>query len=154
MLFKSIFRKSSKERNILLTLLALAFVSCFFIMDLFFDDYIQYSVMFIVLLVVSNCIEISMSILLSKIIPSDWKFIGFSNGFIISVVNSLGKTVGSVLISVSLIISNKMLIITYSICAGLFLIAIVLCFVFYSDLRVKAIARIMNNRTIMKRNEH
>ena len=60
---------------------------------------------------------------------------------------TLGRTLGSNFVLISgLIYYEDINIITYSFCTVLFVFLIVLTFIFYTELRVKAIARIINKK--------
>jgi MFS family permease len=150
-IFKKVTLKYTRERKILIYLLFICFFGCFFIVDFFYDSIYVYSVFFVILVIVTSVIESLASSLLAKIIPPDWELGTFNAGFIITISTTVGRTIGSFMLTISGAISEDLILeITYSFCALLFLVIIIFFLINYSELRVKAIARILKNKSFKK----
>ena len=82
--------------------------------------------------------------LISKIIPPDYKVKKFSAGFIFGFGSSLGRILGCCLFTISGSFENvRINMITFILAFLFFMLCFIMIIVFYSDLRVKAIARII-----------
>jgi len=83
--------------------------------------------------------------LISKILPSDWRIGPFSVGTFISLIAALGRALGSFMQTISACIVGEkyMFLLTYSFLSMTFLIIIITFIINYSELRLKAISRIL-----------
>jgi MFS family permease len=141
--------KEQTERKIIFVLLILCFVSCLFIINLPVDvSLVRFIISYTVLFVSCNILESVDSALLAQIFPSNLN-LGFCNsGFTIILTTTGGKFIGSFLIT----IIGWFLIeeVVYDCIISFYLLAyLVLCILVYnnySDLRVKAIARIIQKK--------
>ena len=102
-------------------------------------------------IILSNLLENIASSIFSKIIPSNYEIWNFNAGIIINYITMIARLLGSlILIVFSSIEYSTINIIAYTLTSSLFLIIFVMTILFYSDVRVKAIARILRARSIRK----
>lgn len=143
--------KYAKERRALILLLCLAFLMVL-IMVIQKFNLIKFCICMVFIIIFTNQIELLASSLLAKIISPRWDC-GFVNaGFLLTVSSTFGRIIGSVMLTLTENISGDygVLLITYGFCALCFFITI-LTFAFnYSELRVKAIARILKSQNYNK----
>jgi hypothetical protein len=148
--FISKLEKHYQERQIIFTLLILCLVSCMLIIDLpFFNvTFIRFLIFYTVLFVSCNILESVDSALLAKIFPVNLHLGVCNSGFTIILTTTGGKFIGSFLITIlgwfilETIIYDY-LIAFYLIC---YLTLCILVYLNFSDLRVKAIARIIQKK--------
>jgi hypothetical protein len=109
-------------------------------------DYIpQFYICAISLIIFSTFAELLIGALLAKIIPADWDLGFFNFGFFTAFSTTLGRTLGSSMLTISSFAAGQeyILTVTYSFTAFLFLVILILFSLNYSNMRVKALARII-----------
>jgi MFS family permease len=150
--FINIYIKEESQRKIIFILLIICCVSCLCIINnpLFTVSLGRFIVFYTLLFVSCNILESVDSALLARIFPSNLN-LGFCNsGFTIILTTTGGKFIGSFLITVIGWFLN--LEVVYDCLISFYLIAyLTLCLLVYwnySELRVKAIARILQKKEI------
>lgn len=145
--------KFTQERRMILTLCLTAFISSLLLIsfpyfELSFERYFIFNAL---LYVVVNVVESFTSALLAKIYPSNLSKIGMCNaGFTIIFSTSGGKLLGDLIVTIFCIlgsIDNLCNNIFVFYCFMFFIICL-LIYVRYNDLRIKAIARILQRKEI------
>jgi MFS family permease len=121
-------------------------------MEIFLKNNIYiFSVCFVLLIITTNLMESIGSSLLAKIIPPDWELGTLNAGFIITISTTTGNALGSFMLTISGWFGKDLiLIITYGFCCLFFFVIIILVALNYSELRVKALARILKNTSYSK----
>lgn len=152
LVFKKLAIKFPRERKALIYLLVLTLLFCIFIIDYIFDSVIKFCICFSFLIILTNLIESLSSSLLAKIIPTDWELGTFNAGFLITIATTSGKTFGCFMQTISALIAGKenIILITYGFCSFLFLFIVIMFICYYSELRVKALARLLKNPSLGK----
>lgn len=152
LVFKKLTIKYPRERKALIYLLILTLLFCIFIIDYIFDSVIKFCICFSFLIILTNLIESLSSSLLAKIIPPDWELGTFNAGFLITIATTLGKIFGCFMQTISALIAGKenIILITYGFCSFLFLFIVIIFICYYSELRVKALARLLKNHDLGK----
>jgi predicted MFS family arabinose efflux permease len=141
-----------KDRAIIVLLLILCIlVSCsLFLIHLYETLLIQYIIVSCICLIVCTLLENTTSTMITKIIPGNYEVASSNAGLLINYVTTCGRVIGSLMIYfTSQLNYEKMNIVVYGIIAGLFALIFIITLLFYKDLRVKAIARILRNRVGM-----
>jgi hypothetical protein len=140
-----------RDRKSLIYLIIACIFFNFFILNLFYTSLVQYCIMFVFLIVSATLLENMATTMFSKIIPSDYEVFKLNAGLVIQIATTLGRFIGAAMLTCAGFASDENLNrITYGITLGLFIAVLVMSIVFYSDLRVKAIARILRLRTMRK----
>lgn len=142
--------KQYQERQIIFTLLIACFVSCLLIINTPFLDVsiVRFIIFYTILFVSCNILESVDSALLAKIFPANLNLGIFNSGFTIILTTTGGKFIGSFLITILgwFVFSD----IVYDYLISFYLLSyLALCILVYlnfSDLRVKAIARILQKK--------
>jgi MFS family permease len=148
---KRLTLRNTKERVVLISSIGLAFLFSLFMIDILYTSIYSYCCFYILLIIVTNIIESLGSSLISKIIPADWELGTFNAGFIITVSTTAGRSIGAFMLTITGIFGNQfILLITYAFCSFLFLVIFILFVIYYSELRVKAIARILKSQQYRK----
>lgn len=140
------------QRKVIFILLIICFVSCVFIINnpLFTVSLGRFIVFYTLLFVSCNILESVDSALMAQIFPSNLN-LGFCNsGFTIILTTTGGKSIGSFLITVigwflELDVVYDCLISFYLVS---YLALCILVYLNYSELRVKAIARILQKKEV------
>ena len=146
--------KKIKERKIIIMLTMLSLILCILLIDNIIPSIYSFCSLFTALLIVTNFCESFASFLLVMIIPSEWSLWGLNSGLLITISITLGKILGSLLLTISLLIGGiaNLLVISYGFCAVLFFGIIIALAFNYSELRVKAMARILKSRNNLYNN--
>jgi MFS family permease len=139
-----------KDRSIIVLLLVLSIVasSNLFLIYFFDSALVQYLVSSCVCLIICTLLENITSNMIAKIIPGNYQVANSNAGLIINYVTTVGRIIGSLMIwFCESMHFHEMNMLVYGIIAGLFTLILIITLAFYKDLRVKAIARILRNRT-------
>jgi MFS family permease len=142
-----------KDRALIVVLLILAIIGAcnLFLMYLYDATLIQYIIISCVCLIICSLLENTTSTMITKIIPGNYEVANSNAGVIITYVTTIGRVIGALMIYfTSGLDYDAMNIVVYGIIAGLFTLILLITLVFYKDLRVKAIARILRNRTSLQ----
>jgi len=145
---RDLFQKV-KERKALLIVIVICLINSVLLMNLFEMHLSLYVFLSVLLLsccgLTNNCV----SALLSKIVPPDYKvFKKMSAGLVVAITYGLGRTAGCLMLFFTGQYGVKLMnFYTYLACAILYLISGIMTIAYYSDLRVKAIARILRKDT-------
>jgi MFS family permease len=132
-------------------LLTICLIFNFFIIDIFYTSLVQYCIMFVFLIISTNLLESVATSMFSKIIPSDYEVCKKNAGFVIQIMMSIGRILGSLMLSIAGTSTDENLNrIAFSITFALFFICFMVLVYYYSNLRVKAIARILRGRSMRK----
>lgn len=149
--FIGFLSKKLRDRRILLFVIIACIIFNFFIMDIFYVSLTAYCIMFVLLIISSNLLENVASTMFSKIIPSDYEILKLNAGFVINVFTTTGRILGALILTMcGGITAENLNIIVYSITTFLFFLVLIVTIIFYSNLRVKAIARILRSRSVRK----
>jgi hypothetical protein len=130
-------------------ILLVSSISCIFLMSFMWDIYFfQFTFFYTVLFICANILEYIGSALLAKIVPSNINIGSINSGLIIIVATTLGRFVGSCLITIlGLSFGIEYL---QNITFIFFLIFYCVLFYFtirnFKDLRVKAISKILKKQ--------
>lgn len=145
-MFKKISDKLHRERKILIYLVPLCLVFALLLINIFYDSDVQFLICFIILIILTCNIESLASNLLAKVVPNDWELGTINAGFLITISTTSGRVVGSCMLTIGGAIStNYINSITFGFISVLFAIGTILTIIFYGELRVKAIVRIMKS---------
>jgi hypothetical protein len=103
------------------------------------------------LIVLSNLLENVSSLMFAKIIPSNYEIGIINAGVLINNISMLGRLLGCLLLYIFSSFRNYDLInIVFTITFGFYVFVLLLTLLLYSDLRIKAIARLMRNKSMKK----
>jgi hypothetical protein len=152
LLFKKLKKSYSRERRFLIYLLMFGLINTIFIIDYLLDTKIKFCICFWFMINIMFLIEALNGTLIAKIVPSDWRIGPFTVGTFISLVAASGRALGSFMqtISASIVGEEYMILLTFSSLSFIFLIIIIAFIVNYSELRLKAISRILKNQSYNK----
>lgn len=140
-----------RDRRMMVYLIATCIVFNILIVNFLYASLIQYCIVFVFLIISTSLLESVATMMFSKIIPSDYVVWKMNAGFLIQVMSTLGKVFGALMLTFAGFSTDENLNrIAYGITLGLFLVGIVLSLLYYSELRVKAIARILRVKTYRK----
>jgi hypothetical protein len=140
-----------KDRRIIIILLSLSVLFNLLMLCIFEASIIKFVAMSCACLITGNLLENTASLMFAKIIPGNFEIGRLNAGLIINYSTTIGRMLGALCIFfLSWFEYYEMEIIIYSITSGLYFILLIFCLVFYKDMRVKAIARILRNRSIRK----
>jgi len=140
-----------RDRRMMIYLILSCIVFNFLIVNYFYASLIQYCLVFVFLIISTSLLESVATMMFSKIIPSDYVVWKFNAGFIIQIMTTTGRILGALMLTFAGFSTDENLNrIAFSITLALFVIGLVISLIFYSDLRVKAIARILRVRTNRK----
>src|SRR5690349_4168635 len=84
-----------RDRKALVILIILCLISNAMMIDMFYASEVQYCIFFVLLIILLNLLESVSSTLFSKIIPSDYELYKFNAGFLVNVITSVGRVLGS-----------------------------------------------------------
>lgn len=145
--------KSYPERKLMLILLICCSISCFFLIDipLFMNTTLLKFILFYSVLFVScNILESVDSALLAKIFPANLNLGVCNSGFTIIMSTTGGRFIGSIIITIIGLLIRHDLVFDFLISFYLISFGLISYFVYrnYSDLRVKAIARIIQKKQL------
>ena len=88
----------------------------------------------------------------SKIIPADYEVWSMNAGFVIQIFATFGRILGALMLTIAGFTTDEDLnLITYGITLMLFVCSLIMAIVFYKNLRVKAIARILRNSSATRK---
>ena len=147
------FSKTHPERKIIFVLLIACTVSCFLLLNIpgFMNiTLIKFIIFYSVLFVSCNILESVDSVLLAKIFPANLH-LGFCNsGFTIIMSTTGGRFIGSIIITIFGAMIRADLVFDFLISFYFISFGLITFFVYrnYSDLRVKAIARIIQKKEL------
>jgi hypothetical protein len=103
------------------------------------------------LIVFTSLFENTASMVFTKIIPSNYEVMKVNGSKIINYVSVIGRIIGSLMLFImsgfDYVMINR---VVYGVTAGLFVLILLIILVLYSNLRVKAIARILRDRNRRK----
>lgn len=151
----SYMTRNLKGRKVFIVLLFSAIISNIIVINMYENNIVQCCIGFVLLVLSLNLLESVASNLFSKIIPSDFIFLNVNAGFFMNLLSALGRIIGSILISITGHLNFQISYrIIFSLNSGLFLICLITSLIFYKDLRVKAIARILRNQSSRKHKQN
>lgn len=144
--------KTHPERKIIAVLLSLCAISCLVLINTPFYDknLIRFIIFYSILFISCNLLESVDSALLAKIFPANLHLGICNSGFTIIISQTGGRFLGSLLITVFGLFSNEEVVYDVLIIFYLALYAVLLLLIYrhYTELRVKAIARIIQKKEI------
>jgi hypothetical protein len=150
-LLSNYLHRSLKDRKTIILLLSLSVVFNLLMLCVFERSIIKFIIMSAACLILGNLLENTSSLMFAKIIPGNFMIGGTNAGLFINYATTIGRMIGSLMVfGFSNFQFWDMEIIIYSITSGLYLLILLFCIIFYKEMRVKAIARIMRNRSIRK----
>jgi hypothetical protein len=150
-LLSSYLSRRLKDRRIIVLLLSLSVFFNLLILCIFERSVIKFLTMSCACLILGNLLENTSSLMFLKIIPGNFEIGRVNAGLIINYSTTVGRMIGSLMVfCFSSFEYWDMELIIYSITAGFYFIILLVCIVFYKEMRVKAIARILRNRSIRK----
>jgi hypothetical protein len=126
-------------------------VLCSILNGIFAFSFIPYDIInFVILssmLIVTNLIESFACFLLVKIIPSEWTLCGLNSGMLITLANTLARIFGASLLTISLFAGGEenFILINFGFTFSLLIILTIFIICNFSELRVKALSRIMKS---------
>ena len=138
-------KKCIPDRPFQLIVLAFCFCVTLPAMNIWYNDNIKiYCVFMVVIIISSNFLEKISSGFFAKIIPSDYKACGIQGNMILNVISNLGRIIGAGIPIMKQFVEFKYFDIgVFSFLSFLILLSFILAVIFYGDLRIKAISRIM-----------
>ena len=137
-------KKCIPDRPFQLIVLAFCFCVTLPAMNIWYNAIKIYCVFMVVIIISSNFLEKISSGFFAKIIPSDYKACGVQGNMILNVVSNLGRIIGAGIPIMKQFVDFKYFDIgVFSFLSFLILLSFVLAVIFYGDLRIKAISRIM-----------
>jgi predicted MFS family arabinose efflux permease len=140
-----------KDRKALVVILLTCLISNILLITIWAENIVLYMISSGSLLVCTCLFENTASLTFTKIIPSNYEIMKINGSKFINYVTVIGRIIGSLMLFMTspfdYLLMNR---VVYGITAGLFLIIFLLIVAFYSNLRVKAIARILRNKNRRK----
>ena len=137
-------KKCIPDRPFQLIVLAFCFCVTLPAMNIWYNAITIYCVFMVVIIISSNFLEKISSGFFAKIIPSDYKACGVQGNMILNVVSNLGRIIGAGIPIMKQFVDFKYFDIgVFSFLSFLILLSFVLAVIFFGDLRIKAISRIM-----------
>ena len=131
------------DRRVIMALLCLTFIFCLLISGLLVDDEYLYLIWFFFLLNLGNLLESVVSSLFAKILPKSVSSKLFNAGLIIILFTTIGKTIGSILNAFCSTFSPNLNLPLFLSQSFLALVCVTLGFIFYGNLRVRSIDKLM-----------
>ncbi len=152
--FNNYLSTKVRDRRMIIYLLISSLLFSILIINIFDHLALKFAIIFIFLIISCNLLEGLSTNMFSKIIPYDYELWTFNATFIIHISTTTGRIFGSLILFFAgfgdVYDLNR---ITYSVTAFLFVFCLIITLIYYKDLRIKAIARILRNRTIRKRKQ-
>jgi len=150
---KKIYNKI-RERRIILYFTIICIIFNLLIINFSFTSVEQYCIVFVFFIIATNLLENTTTTMFSKIIPSDYTVNGLNAGFIVNISTSLGRALGCCIITI-LALDNAATLnrVSFGITGGLLAIGLIVLGMLYSNLRVKAIARILRSRASVRKHK-
>jgi hypothetical protein len=140
-----------KDRKTIILLLTLSVIFNLLMLCVFDRSVLKFIVMSCACLILGNLLENTSSLMFAKIIPGNFKIGSVNAGLFINYATTMGRMIGSLMVfCFSSFNYWDMEIIIYSITSGLYMFILLFCIIFYKEMRVKAIARILRSRSIRK----
>jgi MFS family permease len=140
-----------KDRAIIILLLVLCtLISLALFLIHFYETFVlEYIIIACICIIICTLLENITSTMITKIIPGNYEVASSNAGLLINYVTTMGRIIGSLMLYItSMMTYEKMNSVVYGIITGLFMLILIITLVFYKDLRVKAIARILRNRVL------
>lgn len=142
-----------RERRIILYLTVICLFLNLLIINFLTANLVEYSIVFILFVIATNLLENTAITMFSKIIPSDYTVNGLNSGFIINISTIIGRILGCCIITLLGSVQPETLnFVSFGVTSGMLLISLIILVRFYSNLRVKAIARILRSRASIRKN--
>jgi MFS family permease len=145
-----------KDRAIIVLLLVLCILISLALLLIHFYEtaVLEYIMISCVCLIVCTLLENTTSTMITKIIPGNYQVASSNAGLLLNYITTVGRVIGSLMIFFTSELNfEKMNSVVYGIIAALFMLILIITIVFYKDLRVKAIARIMRNRVALNKSD-
>lgn len=140
-----------KDRKALIIILILCLTCNILLVTICDKDMIMYIICSGCLIVLTVLFENTASLTFNKIIPSNYEICKISASKLINYVTVSGRIIGSfILFPLSTYDYDMINKLVYGTTSGLFVLILLIIIIFYSNLRVKAIARILRNRNKIK----
>ena len=136
-----------RDRKILILLIIVTLICNIFVINTFTTSLIIYSLSCGILIILSLLLENVTSMVFSKIIPSNFQILKLDASNFINYFSLIARILGGLIFFFTMGNDFETInIIVFSMTSGLFLLSLILVLIFYSELRIKAIARILRTR--------
>ena len=137
-------KKCIPDRPFLLIIIFLCFLFSLLCMNWWHTSQIEYLVFMVILILLSTFLEKFSSSFFAKIIPSNYKACGIQGNMILNIFTNIGRMIGAAIISSKGFVRLSIFdVVVFSFLGVLCLICFILGLIFYGDLRIKAISRIL-----------
>ena len=128
----------------LFIIIFLCFLFSLLCMNWWHTSQIEYLVFMVILILLSTFLEKFSSSFFAKIIPSNYKACGIQGNMILNIFTNIGRMIGAAIISSKGFVHLSIFdVVVFSFLGALCLICFILGLIFYGDLRIKAISRIL-----------